>query len=113
MSQLPTQLPMAATALTQAAPQLPAVPTPVDPGVAAGATAAGQSWGDILKGVVGNKNFRPMLMMAGMMAGSRKKGRGGGMAAMLPMMMMMQQLQGAGAAPTAPATLPPTGTATV
>ncbi len=111
MSQLPTQLPMAATALAQTAPQLPAVPTPVDPGVAAGATAAGQSWGDILKGVVGNKMFMPMVLMAAMSAG-KKKGRGGGMAAMLPMMMMMQQLQGAGAAPTAPAALPPTGTAT-
>lgn len=61
-------------------------------------------WGDVLKGVVGNPNFMPMVLMTAMMAANRKKKGSGGMAAVLPMMMMMQQFQGKGQ--TAPVPLP-------
>lgn len=83
-------------------------PATLTPTVDAGATA-GASWGDILKGVVGNKAFMPMLMMAGMMAANRKKGRGGGgMNPMLLAMVMPELFKGKGttASPTAPAPLP-------
>lgn len=105
MASLPTQLPMAAVDIPQP-PVQANTPATLDPTASAPAGTS-QPWGDILKGVVGHKMFMPALLMAGMMAGSRKKGRGGNMATMLPMMMMMQQLQGATAAPAAPVALPP------
>ncbi len=107
MSQVPTSVPMQTT--TPLANTPAALTPPVDAGAVAG---GGQSWGDILKGVVGNPNFMPMIMMASMMAGSKGKNK---MSPLLLAMMMGRNFlpgQGAGAAPSAPGALPPTGTAT-
>lgn len=85
-------------------PALPAQ-APVDPGAGVADVAAGQSWGDVLKGVVGNPNFMPAILMATMMAGKGKNKMG----ALLPLLMMAPGLfQGKGqtATPTAPAPLP-------